>query len=100
MDPNDNEGSTPFEPNASAPATRKKSEDTADGCRSLAKDDIDRAGESDSDHMRARLAHSAETWTARADMLQRLEGNRARIEAELGQRVINSGPASDEGEGQ
>ena len=65
------------------PVPHKKLEDTADGCRSLAQDDRTRAEESDSDRMRFRLACSAEAWTARADLLDRLEANRARTEAGL-----------------
>jgi hypothetical protein len=61
---------------------RRGREDTADGCRSMAHDDRVRAEDSDSDRMRFRLACSAEAWTARADLLDRLEANRARIATE------------------
>jgi hypothetical protein len=61
---------------------RRGREDTADGCRSMAHDDRVRAEDSDSDRMRFRLACSAEAWTARADLLDRLEANRARLATE------------------
>jgi hypothetical protein len=54
----------------------KKREDTAAGCRSLAEDDRVRAASHDSLHMRACLERSADTWTARANLLTRLEGAR------------------------
>ena len=61
---------------------RRNPEDTADGCRLLASDDRTRAEQSESAHMRLRLASSAAAWTLRADMLERLEEKRARaIEA-------------------
>ena len=63
---------------------RRKPEDTADGCRLLASDDRTRAEQSESAHMRLRLVSSAAAWTARADLLERLEEQRARmIEATL-----------------
>jgi predicted HTH transcriptional regulator len=69
---------------AKDPTTQhKKREDTADGCRSMAQDDRSRAEESDSDRMRFRLACSAEAWTTRAELLDRLEANRARIHDQL-----------------
>jgi hypothetical protein len=71
-----------------SPALDRKSEDTSDGCRARAKDDRDRAQASDSDRMRFRLACSAEAWTARADLLDRLEANRAQLES----GVLTKGP--------
>lgn len=56
-----------------------KREDSAAGCRSLASDDRDRAEHSDSDRMRFRLACSAEAWTNRAELLDRLEANRVKM---------------------
>lgn len=70
----------------SAPTPRKKNEDTADGCREMAKDDRTRAEESDSDRMRFRLTCSADAWSARADLLDRLEANRARADGEMSER--------------
>lgn len=61
------------------PAVPRKSEDTAAGCRSLASNDRARAVDSDIDRMRFRLACSAEAWTARAELLDRLEANRVRM---------------------
>lgn len=58
----------------------------------MAKDDRDRAEASDSDRMRFRLACSAEAWSARADLLERLEFNRTQIETE----VSKHGPVPDD----
>jgi hypothetical protein len=67
--------------NDAAPPHRKL-EDSAAGCRSLASDDRDRAEQSDSDRMRFRLACSAEAWTNRAELLDRLEANRVKLKSE------------------
>ena len=61
---------------------RRKPEDSAEGCRLLASDDRARAEQSDSAHMRFRLACSAEAWTARAELLDRLEANRVQMNNE------------------
>lgn len=53
----------------------KKPEDTSAGCRTLAHNDQARAAHAGSDHMSKTLQRSAEAWTARADMLERLEAN-------------------------
>jgi hypothetical protein len=52
--------------------TRKR-EDTAEGCRALAREDRARAAAADSDHMRDSLERSADAWIARAMLLERLE---------------------------
>ncbi len=69
----------------------RKPEDTAAGCRLLASDDRDRAAQSDSAHMRFRLACSAEAWFARAELLDRLEANRVHMNTDY--------PLSGAGEG-
>lgn len=51
--------------------TRKR-EDTAEGCRGLAKEDQLRATAADSNHMRRTLERSAAAWTGRANLLERL----------------------------
>lgn len=51
----------------------RKREDTAEGCRELALDDRARAADVESDHMRDSLERSAEAWSDRANLLQRLE---------------------------
>ena len=51
----------------------KKRENTADGCRTLAHEDWMRAASVSNDHMRHALERSAEVWTARANLLQRVE---------------------------
>ncbi|WP_114951486.1 hypothetical protein [Sphingosinicella terrae] len=62
----------PARPGATEPR-RKRPEDTPQGCRALAAADLDRAGAADAGHATDRFRHSAATWTARADMLDRLE---------------------------
>lgn len=54
---------------------RRRLEDTAGGCRSLAQDDRARATSTINQRMRATLERSAEAWTARAKLLDRLEAN-------------------------
>ena len=51
----------------------KRAEDTALGCRANAAADLGRAGAPGGDFMRLRLEHSAAVWSARADLLDRLE---------------------------
>jgi hypothetical protein len=50
----------------------RQAHDTAAGCHSMAAADLDRAGTMDTAMGRAKLEHSAATWTARGDMLQRI----------------------------
>ena len=65
-------------------ALRKKREDTAEGCRTLARDDMDRAAAIGNDHMRSCLERSASAWASRAALLERLEASfHARAEAQL-----------------
>ena len=52
---------------------KRKAEDSADGCRALAQADRARAAAVASEHMRAVLENSADAWTARARLLDRLE---------------------------
>ena len=47
--------------------------DTAEGCRDRAADDLRQADEMDTDAGRRMLERSAESWTARADQLERVE---------------------------
>jgi hypothetical protein len=51
----------------------RKREDTAEGCREMATDDRARAADVVSDHMRHRLERSADAWTNRANLLERLQ---------------------------
>ena len=51
-----------------------KPEDTAEGCRAMAAADRERAVAMDTDRMRFRIERSADAWTKRADLLERLEG--------------------------
>jgi hypothetical protein len=79
-DPNeirDDEAATPAVPGrlASTRGVRmgKRAEDTAAGCRANAAADTLRASAPGVDHVRMRMEHSAAAWTARADLLERLE---------------------------
>jgi hypothetical protein len=64
-------------PSPSAPRhivrSGKRAEDTAVGCRANAAANLVRAGAPGGDYMRVRLEHSASVWSARADLLERLE---------------------------
>ena len=55
--------------------SQKASADTADGCRERAASDSVEAAAMDTANGRLKLEHSAASWTARADLLQRLEDN-------------------------
>jgi hypothetical protein len=60
----------------------RQAHDTAAGCHSMAAADLDRAGRMDTAQGRAKLEHSAATWSARGDMLQRLTASHeARLRA-------------------
>jgi hypothetical protein len=60
----------------------KRAEDTALGCRANAAANLVRANAPGGDYMRERLEHSASVWSARADLLERLEKKfRSRIAA-------------------
>jgi hypothetical protein len=54
---------------------RRRPEDTAEGCRSLAANDLVRAAEMVNPHARDSHERSADAWTARAELLERLEGS-------------------------
>ena len=56
-------------------SANRKAEDSAEGCRALARADHDRAAETVNDHMRATFERSATAWSARASLLERLEAN-------------------------
>jgi hypothetical protein len=51
----------------------KRAEDTAVGCREKAAANLVRAEAPGGDYMRVRLEHSASVWSARADLLERLD---------------------------
>jgi hypothetical protein len=71
-------------PDSRASAGPEKRQDTADGCRSMAHDDRTRAEETNNGRMRFQLACSAEAWTSRAELLDRMEANRVQMEGEQG----------------
>lgn len=56
----------------------KQPQDTELGCRGLAADDLARAALLTGAYPRARMEHSAATWTARADLLHRIEAGTLR----------------------
>ena len=51
----------------------RRTEDTAEGCRSLAEDNRVRATAMINPRMRASLERSADAWIARAELLDRLQ---------------------------
>ncbi|HVM22281.1 MAG TPA: hypothetical protein VM308_03120 [Sphingomicrobium sp.] len=55
----------------------RQREDSAEGCRSMASDDQQRADESGNPQMRAILERSAAAWESRAKLLDRLEASSA-----------------------
>ena len=55
----------------------KQPQDTAAGCRIRAEADLEQAGRMDTAHGRERFEHSAASWTARGDLLARLDASRA-----------------------
>lgn len=66
------------EPATPGHVLQKKLEDTSAGCRGRAADSLAAAAAMDTRNGRVRMETSAATWTARAELLQRLE---LRIEA-------------------
>jgi hypothetical protein len=54
---------------------RQKPEDSADGCRAFATSDRDKAAATPSGQMRICLERSADAWTARASLLERLRAS-------------------------
>jgi len=63
-------------PHREKPRARKRERqphDTPAGCRDQARESAARAETSTNLNVRAKYAHSAQTWSARADMLQRLD---------------------------
>jgi hypothetical protein len=68
-------------------SANRKAEDSAEGCRALARADRDRAAGTPNFHMRDTFERSAIAWSARASMLQRLEASfSARAAAVLEER--------------
>jgi hypothetical protein len=56
-------------------SSRRKPEDSVDGCRAFAASDRERASTADNGHVRARFERSAQAWTTRATLLDRLEAD-------------------------
>jgi len=74
--------------NRSTVLARRKPEDTAEGCRRLAQGNRAQAAGSPSEHMRGCLERSADAWTARAVLLERLEASfNARSEAQAREQL-------------
>jgi hypothetical protein len=66
------------------PASLKRTEDTSSGCRGRAAASLVAAAAMDTENGRLRLQASADSWTARADLLQRLEDrHRGRAASQL-----------------
>ena len=51
----------------------RKPEDSADGCRAFAASDRERASATGNTHIRATFERSAEAWSVRAGLLDRIE---------------------------
>lgn len=54
-------------------SAKRRPEDSAEGCRAFERDDRERAAANLTKHMRAILERSADAWSARARLLDRLE---------------------------
>jgi hypothetical protein len=54
-------------------SSRRKLEGSADGCRAFAASDRERASATANTHIRAKFEGSAEAWSVRAGLLDRLE---------------------------
>lgn len=54
---------------------KRKPEDSAEGCRGLERESRERAATTTCEHMRTVLERSANAWSARAQLLSRLESN-------------------------
>lgn len=54
-------------------SAKRKAEDSAEGCRAFERDDRERAAANSSGNMREILERSANAWSARARLLDRLE---------------------------
>ena len=75
-------------------SAKRKPEDSAEGCRGLEQDSRERAATTTNEHMRIILERSANAWSARAQLLSRLERNfHARAVEIQGERV---GPSNKE----
>jgi len=60
----------------------RRREDTAEGCRSLSRDDRARANDMPNPQMRACLERSANAWLVRAQLLEGFDAScNARVEA-------------------
>ena len=78
----------PVRPDDHAPYLRKsprQAHDTAEGCRENARVDSAHAAGMANSNARSKYEHSAASWTARGDMLQRFQDTQeARLAAENG----------------
>jgi hypothetical protein len=54
-------------------SSKRKPEDSANGCRAFEASDRERASATPNAHIRATFERSAEAWGARAGLLERLE---------------------------
>jgi hypothetical protein len=76
---------------------KRKAEDSPAGCRAFAASDRERAAASGSEHMRECLERSAEAWSARAQLLDRLEASfEARAAANAGKNWRESHDQGDQ----
>ena len=78
---------------------KRKTEDSADGCRGLARADRERAAATTSEHMRAVLERSADAWSARARLLDRLDKDFTRRATSARTSNPGSGKIEDQASG-
>jgi len=78
----------------------RKRENTAEGCRELALGDQSRAADAGSEHMRKALERSADAWTTRAQLLERLDARfNARAKCVAGEQDRQQGERTSDGQG-
>jgi hypothetical protein len=77
-------------------SSRRKPEDSPEGCRASAASDRERASLAPNPHVRAAFERSAKAWIARATLLERLENTFDARAASLG-RSIRSRPTIEDG---
>jgi hypothetical protein len=76
-------------------SSRRKPEDSAGGCRAFAASDRERASATNNNHVRETFERSAEAWSVRASLLERLQASfDARLEALRSRRSDQRGPCN------
>jgi hypothetical protein len=76
-------------------SSRRKPEDSADGCRAFAASDRERASANSNIHVRASLERSAQAWSTRANLLDRMQATFDARVASLARRVTKQRAIED-----